>query len=207
MNTEQIITHFQLTKTQPYERTSLRSGNNVRNRKLYKAAVLIGFIDRNNRSYILFTKRADHLRHHPGQVCFPGGKFEDDDHELSATALRETYEEIGITPENITIFGFLPELTTGSGFSVTPVLAKLSSSFQLNIDRNEVSDVFEVPVDYVLNRHNLQIKKFRVNNSFRHVFMLPYYHYLIWGATGQIIDSLQRQLLNLTGTTPTKFQS
>lgn len=190
---ENIISRFQLSKPQPYDVHALKHVSHSERKVLRKAAVLIGFIERDHRCSVLFTKRAIHLRHHPGQVSFPGGKFESDDGSLFSTAIRETYEEIGIAPQDIEIFGTLPELITTSGFEVTPVLAKISPSFSLTIDKNEVGDVFEIPTEYLFNHHNMFIEQFKVNGHSRKLFCLPYHNHLIWGVTGQIIDILQRQ--------------
>jgi len=198
LNTESIIRAFQLSHPKPYDGASLARVSHLKHDALRKAAVLVGFVERNNQTNILFTKRANHLKHHPGQISFPGGKFEPEDQSLFVTAIRETHEEIGISQDYIQTFGSLPELTTISGFSVTPVLAKISSDFQLNIDRNEVSTVFEVPVQYLFNRNNLKMNDFVVNNTLQRLFFFPYAQHLIWGVTAQIIDAIQRQFLNLS---------
>lgn len=190
---ENIISRFQLSEPQSYDVHSLKHVSHPESKVLRKAAVLVGFIERNHGCSVLFTKRATHLRHHPGQVSFPGGKFELHDETLFSTAVRETYEEIGITPENIEILGTLPELITTSSFVVTPVLAKISPSFSLTIDNNEVSDVFEIPAEYLFNRHNMFIEQFKIKGHSRKIFCLPYQNHLIWGVTGQIIDILQKQ--------------
>ncbi len=197
-NLENIISRFQLSKPQSYDAHSLKHVFHSNNSNFRKAAVLVGFIERNNRCYILFTKRAAHLKHHPGQISFPGGKFEHYDQNLFSTAIRETYEEIGIPHKNIEIFGSLPELITTSGFQVTPVLAKISASFPLVIDKNEVCEVFEIPAEYLFDRRNMKSNMFKVHGHFRKLFFLPYNNHLIWGVTGQIIDILQRQFQNRT---------
>lgn len=194
---ENIIRRFQLLEPPSYDIKSLKPISQRPDGALRKAAVLVGFIERETGCSILFTKRADHLKHHPGQISFPGGRYEEYDESLYATALRETDEEIGISPHYVDIFGTLPELVTTSGYLVTPVLAKITPSFSLNVDTNEVQDVFEIPAEYLLNRKNLTVDQFSVNGHSRKIFLLPYRRHLIWGVTGQIIDILQRQFSGL----------
>ncbi|MDC0610708.1 CoA pyrophosphatase [Vibrio sp.] len=198
LSIEEIMCSFQLSEPQPYDETSLIRVSHLTSSKLRQAAVLIGFVERNNEAHVLFTKRALHLKHHPGQVSFPGGKFEQHDGAVIRTALRETEEEVGVTSDKIHVFGTLPTLTTISGFAVTPVLAKLDDTFSVTIDTNEVSDVFEVPGSYLFDRQNLLVKELVVRSQQHRLFFLPYKEHLIWGVTGQIIDALQRQFLNLT---------
>lgn len=97
-----------------------------------------------------------------------------------ATALRETFEEVGITPSQISVFGQMPELVTVSRYKVTPILAFVAADYQTRIDRNEVEEVFEVPVRHLLDRQQLRSAKFRVNQSHHRVFAIPYQHHFIW---------------------------
>ncbi|MCP4322531.1 MAG: CoA pyrophosphatase [Alteromonadales bacterium] len=165
------------------------------NYQLKKAAVLITFVERQNGLNVIFTERALHLRHHPGQVCFPGGKHEPFDESLQHTALRETDEEIGIKPALIEVIGQLAPLTTVSGFEVSPFIGFVDNKFTLEIDHQEVQTVFEVPLGYLLDEKNIY-KQHLIANKKRHfTYCIAYQNHLIWGATAQMIKNLQTQLI------------
>lgn len=164
------------------------------NDQLRPAAVLIGLVERGNRLHVILTKRAAHLKHHPGQVSFPGGKYEDSDINLAHTAIRETFEEIGIPTDKIELVGTLPALPTISRFAVTPFIARVNQDYQAKIDHNEVAEVFEVPASFLFQPKNLFHHHFQLRTSRHKIFALPYQHHFIWGVTAQIIDALQRQL-------------
>ena len=110
------------------------------------AAVLIALIEKEGALCVILTKRAQHLRHHPGQIAFPGGKVEDSDASIEATSLREAHEEIGLPPENVELFGGLPEHLTVTGFAVQPVLGYVHSSFKPVLDPGEVEEIIFVPL-------------------------------------------------------------
>ncbi len=116
----EFIQQFQLHLPAAYPQESLRRVAHLAPEKLRKASVLIGVVERPQGLQVIMTKRAAHLRHHPGQISFPGGKYEESDHSLQQTAKREAREEIGIPEEKIRIVGQLPELVTVSQFAVTP---------------------------------------------------------------------------------------
>lgn len=122
---------------------------------LRDAAVLLALTQRGG---VLLTLRTPGLRHHAGQVAFPGGRVEDDDGNPSAAALREAQEEIGLNPDQVEILGQLPEYHTGSGFRICPVvgllLGPLDLQAQLRPDPNEVAVVFEAPLPFVFDPGN-----------------------------------------------------
>lgn len=192
----QLIQRFSLQQPMPYHRESLKRLDHLQGATLRKAAVLIGFVERNDGLHILFTKRAAHLKHHPGQISFPGGKYEFDDGSLRHTALRETEEEIGVTLPNIEIFGQMAELPTISQFSVTPFLAFIDHNYATKIDHNEVEDVFEVPMNVILNPEKLRSHSFRINNQAHQVFGINYKTHFIWGMTAQIIAAMQKHIMH-----------
>ncbi|MBE3667584.1 coenzyme A pyrophosphatase [Vibrio navarrensis] len=198
LNRDTLLQKFQLHLPVGYHAESLGRVAHLNPAQLRKAAVLVGFVERSHGLNVILTKRASHLKHHPGQISFPGGKFEPDDSSLVATALRETFEEVGITPSQISVFGQMPELVTVSRYKVTPILAFVATDYQTRIDRNEVEEVFEVPVRHLLDRQQLRSAKFRVNQSHHRVFAIPYQHHFIWGMTAQIIHAMQQQLVKLS---------
>lgn len=162
--------------------------------QLKQAAVCLLLVQRDTGLNMIFTQRALHLRHHPGQVSFPGGKYELSDHSLAFTALRETEEEIGIKKEQIELLGSLPTLTTRSGYHVTPFIGFADSKHQLIIDHQEVKSSFEVPFSFILNPNNFY-KQYLIANKSRHfTYCCGYQNHLIWGATAQIIINLQQHL-------------
>lgn len=193
-NRETLLHHFSLTIPCEYHQESLQRVAHLDHDKLRKAAVLIGIVERHDELFVVLTQRAHHLRHHPGQVSFPGGKQETGDKSLIDTAQRETFEEIGITAEKMEIFGQLPPLVTVSGFTVAPVLAFIEPDYLLNVDANEVAAVFEVPLSYLLDEQNMVTERFIIRNQPHRIFAFPYQQYLIWGATAQMLHLLQQHL-------------
>jgi 8-oxo-dGTP pyrophosphatase MutT (NUDIX family) len=196
LNKNQLIQKFQLQQTVDYHHEAIKRVAHINHASLRKASVLIGFVERGDGLNIIFTKRAKHLKHHPGQVSFPGGKYEDWDNSLADTALRETYEEIGIEQGKISIFGQMPELVTISKFTVTPFLAFVSPDYETTIDTNEVDEVFEVPAEIVLDKHHLHSERFQFRNHSHRVFGLSYEKHFIWGMTAQIIHAMQKHIMH-----------
>jgi len=161
---------------------------------LMAAAVLIPIVQRAEPT-ILFTARSPKLTHHPGQVSFPGGRREASDTTLTATALREMEEEIGITPEFVTVAGYLEPYETITAFAVLPVVGLVSGDFTLTIDAREVDDVFEVPVSVLFDPASLQEERLAFNGQTRRVYAFRYGPHRIWGATAAILVNLREQLL------------
>ena len=163
-------------------------------KNLRKAAILILLVKRSNGLNIILTERALHLRHHPGQISFPGGKYEECDKSLQHTALRETQEEIGISQDNISIFGSLPNLPTVTGFVISPYLGFVQSDYSLKIDKQEVQSVFEIPLDFLINKNNYYFQHLTANKKRHYTYCISYQNRMIWGATAQLLKNLQRQL-------------
>ena len=161
------------------------------------ASVLVPIILR-ERPTVLLTQRTAHLSSHSGQISFPGGKQDADDLDLQATALREAYEEVGLQAEFVQVLGNLPVYVTGSAFIITPVVALIRSGFSLVRNENEVDDVFEVPLEFLMNpanhrRHVLELQGIR-----REWLSMPYHDGMterfIWGATAGMLRNLYRFL-------------
>ncbi|PFG56412.1 8-oxo-dGTP pyrophosphatase MutT (NUDIX family) [Vibrio sp. ES.051] len=191
-----LLQNFQLRLPTGYHQESLARLKFMKEKPLRNAAVLIGFVERPEGLQVILTKRATHLRHHPGQISFPGGKFEAEDIHLMNTALRETKEEIGIEDEHIHVFGQLPTLPTISQFNVTPFLAFIFPDYKTHIDPNEVESVFEVPADHILNPKKLYSTQFELKRSNHRIFAIPYRQHFIWGMTAQIIESMQKHIIS-----------
>ena len=151
------------------------------------AAVLLGLIERPAGLTLLFTERSPDLRDHPGQVSFPGGRIESDDDGPEAAAIREAGEEVGMERRLVSIAGRLEDLLTVTGFLVTPVVAFVASEFRPVADGREVAEVFEVPLEYLLDKRNIRSTlRERLGTRIR-VYQIDYDGHRIWGATASIL--------------------
>ncbi len=162
--------------------------------KLHAASVLVPIVARAKAPTVLFTQRTAHLKNHSGQISFPGGRWEAADTSPEHTALRETWEEIGLAAERIEVLGRLPRYHTRSGYRVTPVVAIVLPPFDLVPDDNEVAEVFEVPLAFLLDQGNLQRHSREFEGEQRYFFAIPYEERYIWGATAGMLVNLQRHL-------------
>ncbi len=152
-----------------------------------QAAVLLGLIERPDGLRVLFTERATHLTHHPGQISFPGGRLADTGESPVDAALREAWEEVSLDPRDVAVAGCLDLHATGTGFSVTPVVGFIPGSFQPQADPSEVSETFEVPLAFVLDGANFEVSyRQRFGSRFR-VYELNYGGHRIWGATASML--------------------
>ncbi|MFA0076568.1 CoA pyrophosphatase [Vibrio artabrorum] len=195
MNKENFLQQFQLIPTVGYHPESIERVSHISGDQLRKAAVVVGLVEREDGLHVIFTKRAAHLKHHPGQVSFPGGKHELSDPSLQFTALRELHEEVGIRSDQVEIVGQLPALSTISKFSVTPIVVMVDPDYQAIIDENEVASIFEVPASYVLDQAKLHSHTVNFKKIKHRVFAMPFQEHLIWGVTAQIIQSMQQHVL------------
>jgi 8-oxo-dGTP pyrophosphatase MutT (NUDIX family) len=177
------------------ERTVFVAEEGVGDEELIPASVLFPIVLRENGASVLLTQRTDHLRDHPGQVSFPGGRVEPDDSSPAHTALREAQEEIGLAAEHVEIVGYLPEYRTGTGFRVTPVVALVRPPFELSPDKQEVAEIFEVPLAFLMDPSNHQQRLIHNRGKLRPYFAMPYGDYFIWGATAGIIVALHQALM------------
>jgi 8-oxo-dGTP pyrophosphatase MutT (NUDIX family) len=159
-------------------------------RVLRPAAVLIAVWLLPEGPRLILTKRASHLKHHPGQIALPGGKVDQGDDGVIATALRESKEEVALPPGLVDIAGTLPAHETVTGFMVTPVLGFVRGSFTPVPEAGEVEEVFTVPLDHVLNPETYSIERRRWRNEWRRYYAVPYGPYYIWGATARILRGL-----------------
>lgn len=163
--------------------------------ELMAAAVLVPLVERPEGLTVMLTKRTAHLAHHPGQISFPGGRLEpDDDGDLLTCALRETAEEVGLAPDQVQVLGRLDDYVTGTGFIVTPVVGVIDPPFTLTPDSFEVAEVFEVPLDFVLDQANHQLQRREVRGIQRPFWALSWGDKLIWGATAGILVNLSEVL-------------
>lgn len=153
------------------------------------AAVLIPLVQRASLT-LLLTQRPLHMKHHPGQISFPGGRVEASDTDAIATALRETQEEIGLARKHIEIIGTLPAYHTVTNYAVTPVVALVQPPFELTLDANEVADAFEVPLEFLLDPANHEKRSRAWFGRERHFYAMPHGDKFIWGATAAMLRNL-----------------
>jgi len=159
-----------------------------------EAAVLVGLVPREDGTRVLLTRRTDDLRHHGGQVSFPGGRVEPGDRGALAAALRETAEEIALAPAQAAPLGYLDPFLTISGFRVTPVVAAVDPAFVPRPHPGEVAEVFEVPLDYLMAPAHLRSIEMDYRGRARSVLEYDWPAQRIWGATAAILYNLRRRL-------------
>ena len=163
-------------------------------RKLRPAGVLVPVITKANALHVILTKRSSALKHHPGQIAFPGGKVDEGDANTQAAALREAHEEIGLAPENVEILGDLPCHETVTGFTVTPVLGRVRADFDPTPEPGEVAEVFTTPLSHLADINNYYIASRYWRGQRRYYYTVPYGPYYIWGATARILRGLADRL-------------
>ena len=159
-----------------------------------EASVLIPVLTFKKNLEILLTKRSTNLKNHPGQIAFPGGKKEKFDSSPIETALRETEEEIGLSPHLVEIIASLPTHKTATGFIIKPYIGIISQPFEETLRCGEVDEVFTVPFDLILNEKNFSIQTRKWNGSQRKYYAVPYGPYYVWGATARILLNLSKAL-------------
>ena len=158
------------------------------------AAVLIPLVPRGDEINVLLTQRTAHLKDHPSQISFPGGRVEGSDQDRIETALREAEEEIGLSRAAIAILGSLPDCDMPSGFRISPVVGWIEPPFDLKPDPFEVADTFEVPLAHFLDPANHLRRYYYFNGRHRHYLAMPFEGRYIWGATAGMLYSFYRQL-------------
>ncbi|WP_281967089.1 CoA pyrophosphatase [Roseovarius nanhaiticus] len=159
-------------------------------RTLRPAGVLVPLLTTSNGPRILLTQRSSALKQHPGQIAFPGGKQDEGDADVTAAALREAQEEIGLDPSNVEVLGHLPVHETVTGYVVTPVIARVRAPFTPIPEAGEVAEVFDVPLPHLLDPKMFQIEGRYWRGTLRRYYAVPYGPYYIWGATARMLRAL-----------------
>ena len=159
------------------------------------AAVLIGLVDRHE-PMVLLTRRTHNLRTHSGQIAFPGGRIDADDRDAVAAALRECEEETGIAPNEVSVMGRLPRYFSGSGYRITPVVARIAPNHVLRPNPDEVDAVFEVPLGFLMRPENHVLASRHWQGKTRYFFEMTYGEHRIWGVTAGIIRMMYERLFD-----------
>lgn len=160
-----------------------------------RAAVLIPLYEKDGELHVLFTVRTELVEHHKGQISFPGGAADETDADLRETALRETYEEVGVRPEHVEVFGRLDDFITVSNFVVAPYVGSITVPAPYPFDKNEleVAAILEVPLAHLLDRANVESEVRRIQGRDVLTYMFRFNRHVIWGATARIL----KQFLDL----------
>lgn len=154
---------------------------------LKTSAVLVPIVERGDALSVMLTKRSAKLKSHSGQVSFPGGRCDDNDAHAMATALREAWEEINMPEGNVEVIGAMEDYETVTGFSISPVVGFVNPDFEIIRQETEVEDVFEVPLEHILNPENHVIEQLMWKGAMRHYYTFPHDKYKIWGATAAML--------------------
>jgi 8-oxo-dGTP pyrophosphatase MutT (NUDIX family) len=171
-----------------YERRELQKPH------LKNAAVLMLFYPKAEALHVLLTKRTEDVEHHKGQISFPGGSRDKEDHDLVKTALRESEEEIGLAHDAVQVLGVFDDFETPSGFAVTPVVAYAQRLPPLSQNTIEVAEILEVPVSIFLDKRNERIEKRERLGTVLDVYFYRFGEYEIWGATAAILRAFLNEL-------------
>lgn len=154
------------------------------------AAVLIAVFERDNQAFVLLTQRTDSLPTHAGQISFPGGKMDPGDANAVDTALREAREEISLDPEFVEPIGFLQDYVTSTGYRIYPLVAAIREGYSIVPDHNEVAEIFDVPLQFLMNAKNHEIHSREWRGAKRQFYAMPYGDRFIWGATAGMLRNL-----------------
>jgi len=153
------------------------------------AAVLIPLFFKNGEAHLLFTKRTEFLRHHKGQVSFPGGKFDKSDKNLEKTAVRETFEEIGLKKDDINVLGKTDKFLTNTHFLVQPYAGFFPYPYNFKVNSGEIDRLIEVPIQHLTDENFFEVKFISYNDQ---LWPIHYYYYnddVIWGVTGFLLSN------------------
>ncbi len=157
------------------------------------AAVLVPLYQKEGQCHLLFTKRSDLVKYHKGEISFPGGMVDEEDHELVHTALREAYEEIGLKEKDVQIIGLLDDIVTTTQFIVTPIVGLFPYPYPFRVSEVEIAELIEVPLTHLLDENSFRETEIVWMGQKEFVYAFQYEHHTIWGATARIL----KQFLDL----------
>ena len=168
----------------------LNPGNPLSDGRTLRPAGVLVAISTTDVPVVWLTKRSSVLKHHPGQIAFPGGKQDAGDADTIAAALREAEEEIGLPRDLPRVIGQLPRHETVTCFAVTPVVAVGDRPFEIRTEPGEVEEAFSVPLQHLLDPDNYIVESRRWRGVRRYYYTVPYGPYYIWGATARMLRAL-----------------
>ena len=160
---------------------------------LRPAAVLVPVMKRRTGLSVMLTVRASHLRSHKGQISFPGGRRDEGDASAAANATREAQEEVGLDPKHVEVIGYLDDYPTLTRYRVTPVVGIVSGEPELRPQEEEVAEIFEVPLSFLLQRASFESKILSRGSLNVPFFEVNHERYRIWGATAGMLWNLQQK--------------
>ena len=167
------------------------------------AAVLLPIYYKQRQYYILFTKRTETVKEHKGQICFPGGAYQEGDGTLVNTALRECAEEIGLMADEVEVLGELDDIaTTASGYIISPFVGLIPWPHTLKVDPREAEEIIEVPISALLDKDCLHQETATVDGQVVTTYSYHYQGNIIWGATARILNQfldILSQVMKNTG--------
>ena len=158
----------------------------------HDAAVLIAVTDRPEPG-VLLTVRREHLRAHAGQIAFPGGRLDPGEDHVAA-ALREAWEEIALDPDLVSPIGTADPYLTLTNYRVVPVVALIPPGLDLAPHEDEVADLFEAPLSFLVDPANHRRMSIDYQGAARHYWQIDWQGRPIWGATAAMIVNLARRL-------------
>jgi 8-oxo-dGTP pyrophosphatase MutT (NUDIX family) len=166
----------------------------ISTKRLTRAAVLLPLFQKEGRYHVLFTKRTERVKHHKGEISFPGGVVDEGDEDIEATALRETFEEIGLQRNNAEILGKLDDaVTISSAYLITPIVAEIVYPYPFSINEDEIEELIEIPLEAFLEEDRWINETYANGGKKILSYRFEYKGRIIWGATARII----RQFLDI----------
>jgi 8-oxo-dGTP pyrophosphatase MutT (NUDIX family) len=190
--------NLSLTLSSIRERLAVYQRRSIDKSSLTTSAVLIPIVRRENGLELLFTKRSDAVEHHKGQISFPGGATDDLDHSPADTALRESFEEIGLDPAEVAIIGLMDDLQTPSGFVVTPVVGFIEQLPPLHMNHEEVVQIIFIPLEKFFDDSLRHSKMRELDGTMVEVFSYDVWDEPVWGATAffvkQLVSLLKKEM-------------
>jgi len=159
----------------------------------FHAAVLVPLFKKRENCHLLFTKRSDQVKHHKGEISFPGGVVDEEDLELERTALREAFEEIGLKEKDVQIIGVLDDIVTSTQFIVTPIVGFFPYPYPFKISEGEIAELIEVPLASLVDEEFFGEREILLGGQKEVIYAFQYERHVIWGATARIL----KQFLDL----------
>jgi 8-oxo-dGTP pyrophosphatase MutT (NUDIX family) len=175
---------------------SRRERRIIKNTSFSHAAVLVPIFKKNKDCHILFTKRTEQVKHHKGEISFPGGMADKEDYDLKRTALREAFEEVGLKQEDVEILGALDDIVTVTEFIVTPYVGIFPYPYPFKLSSVEIEELIEVPISHLLKKECFSEREIERMGRKELVYSYQYKNHIIWGATARILKQFLDLIFN-----------